>query len=67
MKGTIVQLTDKGFGWVLGLDGVKRFFHHSAVQGCHFDSLETGLAVRFEEGDATKGPRCEAVEVDEVG
>jgi cold shock CspA family protein len=66
MDGVIVQLeTDKGFGWLLGSDGVRRFFHRTAVTGCSFDELQEQLQIRFEDdASTTRGPRARSVFVD---
>ena len=44
MNGTVKRLvTDKGFGFLLGADGVERFFHYSAVKSSGgIDALKEG-------------------------
>lgn len=60
-QGTIKKLVaDKGFGFIAGDDG-ELFFHHSAVEGGSFETLQEGQAVEFSEGRGPKGPRAEAV------
>lgn len=62
-QGVIKKLVaDKGFGFIQG-DGGEFFFHHSAVQGCDFDSLREGQSVEYTEGEGPKGPRAESVTV----
>ena len=62
-QGTIKKLVaDKGFGFIAGDDG-ELFFHHSAVEGGSFETLQEGQAVEFSEGRGPKGPRAEAVRV----
>ena len=63
MQGVIKKLiSDKGFGFIEGAQG-ELFFHHSAVQGAHFDSLREGQAVEYTQGRGPKGPRAESVTV----
>lgn len=60
--GTIVRMTEKGFGFVRDTKtGVELFFHRSAVQGARFEDLEEGTEVTFEEAASPKGPRAERV------
>ena len=60
-QGTIKKLiSDKGFGFIQGESG-ELFFHHSAVEGVHFESLREGQNVEYTEGNGPKGPRAEAV------
>ena len=62
-QGTIKKLVaDKGFGFIAGDDG-ELFFHHTAVEGGSFETLQEGQAVEFSEGRGPKGPRAEAVRV----
>ena len=61
-QGEIRKLTDKGFGFIRGDKG-DIFFHHSAVEGGSFDTLQEGQTVEYEEGDGPKGPRAEKVKV----
>ena len=60
MTGTIKKLmTDKGFGFVRGEDGVERFFHYTSVQGADFNDLREGETVSFEDDPSNpKGPRA---------
>jgi cold shock protein len=60
-EGTIKKLiSDKGFGFIQGEKG-ELFFHHSAVEGGQFDSLQEGQRVTYTEGRGPKGPRADAV------
>jgi CspA family cold shock protein len=60
-EGKIKKLiSDKGFGFIAG-DGNDLFFHHSAVEGTPFESLQEGQTVEFTVGQGQKGPRAENV------
>jgi CspA family cold shock protein len=60
-QGTIKKIvSDKGFGFIGG-DRGDVFFHHSAVEGGMFESLQVGQPVEYEEGQGPKGPRAENV------
>ena len=60
-QGTIKKLvSDKGFGFIAGENG-ELFFHHSAVEGGAFETLQEGQSVEYTEGSGPKGPRAEAV------
>ncbi len=62
-QGVIKKLVaDKGFGFIKG-DSGELFFHHSAVQGGEFDSLQEGQTVEYTEGNGPKGPRAESVTI----
>jgi CspA family cold shock protein len=62
MRGTIKRLvTDKGFGFIAGTDGVEYFFHRSACAGGTFDLLREGQSVTFDVGEGPKGPRADNV------
>ena len=55
LEGTIKKLSlDRGFGFIAAEDH-DVFFHHSAVQGAHFDELEEGQTVEYR--IATKSSR----------
>ncbi len=57
--GTVKRLVrERGFGFILGSDGVELFFHRSALQGGAFDSLTEGQAVEFDVEKGPKGPRA---------
>ncbi|NOY30715.1 MAG: cold shock domain-containing protein [Planctomycetes bacterium] len=61
-EGTIKKLTDKGFGFIEG-DRGDIFFHHSALEGVSYDSLQEGQRVEYQEGRGPKGPCAENVTV----
>lgn len=57
MKGSIVRLQDKGFGFIKPEDGSKDvFFHASALVELSFDDLREGDIVTFDLVDGPKGP-----------
>jgi len=60
MNGTIKKITkDRGFGFIVGEDGVEYFFHQSELRGgLTFDQLREGQSVRFETAQSDKGPRA---------
>lgn len=61
MTGTVKRLvSDKGFGFILGEDGVEYFFHRSSCED--FNALGAGERVSFQPGAGQKGPRAEDVE-----
>lgn len=57
-----VQLTDRGYGFLTGADGVEYFFHRTAAPEC-FDDLDHGVPVRFLPTIGPRGPRAEAVQL----
>ncbi len=62
--GTIKRLVrERGFGFILGQDGVELFFHRSALDGAGFDALAEGQAVEFEVERGPKGPRAAHMKV----
>jgi cold shock CspA family protein len=55
MRGTIDELViDRGFGYIIGEDGLRYFFHRSALQGTDWEEIAPGQAVEF--GIATEAP-----------
>ncbi len=58
MKGKIVRLTDRGFGFITPDEGGKDLFFHarSLQEGVTFDSLKEGQEVSYEVQDGDKGP-----------
>ena len=57
MKGSIVRLQDKGFGFIKPESGDKDvFFHASALVEVSFDDLREGDVVTFEVTEGPKGP-----------
>ena len=62
-QGVIKKLvSEKGFGFIKG-DSGELFFHHSAVEGGAFETLQEGQAVEYTAGSGPKGPRAESVTV----
>ena len=63
-NGTVKRLVrERGFGFILGQDGVELFFHRSALQGEGFDTLAEGQAVEFDVERGEKGPRAANIKV----
>lgn len=63
MKGSIVRLQDKGFGFIKPEDGSKDvFFHASALVEISFDELREGENVTFDVVDGPKGPAAANVQ-----
>jgi len=61
-KGTIRQLTDRGFGFIKTEDETDLFFHRNDLEGVEFNSLSEGQEVEFEKGQG-RGGRPAAVKV----
>lgn len=66
MRGTFSNITEKGFGFISGEDGLEYFCHKSAFQGKWFSVMEdvrSGRTIRveFKIGNDIKGPRAEEV------
>lgn len=59
-SGTIKKVaSDRGFGFIVGDDGVEYFFHRSGVDSTlDFDRLSGGEPVTFEVEQSPKGPRA---------
>ena len=56
-EGTIVGLTDKGFGFIRREGQDKDlFFHMNELKNVQFDELRQGDKVTFEVGEGPKGP-----------
>ncbi len=64
-EGTIVRLTDRGFGFI-ARDGEEKdlFFHSNELQDVEFDDLKEGDKVTFEVAEGPKG--LNAVKVKKV-
>jgi CspA family cold shock protein len=58
-EGTIVALTDKGFGFIKR-EGQEKdlFFHSNELVNISFDELREGDKVSFEVGEGPKGPNA---------
>jgi len=63
-KGTIIKITDKGFGFIKP-DGEDKdlFFHAREVNDMMFNSLKEGQRVTFETAEGPKGPNAANVTV----
>ena len=58
-EGTIVGLTDKGFGFIRREGQDKDlFFHMNELRNVQFDELRQGDKVSFEVGEGPKGPNA---------
>ena len=58
MTGTIRRVDPQGYGFVVGSDGLRRFFTATEVRDVPFDTLCVGTAVRFQPLHHVKGPRA---------
>lgn len=47
--------SEKGWGFILGQDGIERFFHYSSIQKEGYKSILADQKVSFEEGQNDKG------------
>lgn len=58
-QGTIVRLTDKGFGFI-SREGEEKdlFFHMNELQGVQFNELQVGDKLQFEVEEGQKGPNA---------
>lgn len=56
-KGTIVRLTDKGFGFIKPETESDKdlFFHARSLDGIEYDSLKEGDVVMFDIEEGEKG------------
>ena len=61
-KGTIKQLMDRGFGFIVTAENTELFFHSNEIEGMEFASLSEGQQVEFEVGQDRKG-RPQAIKV----
>ena len=61
-NGTIIRITDRGFGFIKTEEEKDLFFHRSEIEGAEFADLREGQEVEFE---ASQGPdgRPQAVKV----
>ncbi len=68
MKGSIVRVQDKGFGFISPVEGDKDvFFHASALVDIEFDDLKEGDMVTFDVEEGPKGPAATNVRRAEGG
>lgn len=62
MTGRVKNVTvDKGYGFIMGEDGVEYFFHMSALQNITIEELQKNQEVEFEGSEGLKGPRAEGI------
>ncbi len=56
-QGTIVRLTDRGFGFI-SREGQEKdlFFHSNELKNVQYNDLREGDKVTFEVADGPKGP-----------
>ena len=61
-EGTIVRLTDRGFGFI-AREGEDKdlFFHSNELQGVEFNELKEGDKVQFEVSESPKGQNATKV------
>ena len=61
-QGTVVRLTDRGFGFI-SYEGAQKdlFFHSNELQGVSFNDLREGDKVTFEIAEGPKGPNAVSV------
>lgn len=65
LLGKIAKIVaEKGFGFIDGDNGVRYFFHRSAVlpNDGHYANLYEGQPVTFDGIKSHKGPRCEQLQ-----
>jgi CspA family cold shock protein len=62
ISGTIRRLTDKGFGFIRGEDGLDYFFHNTELIDCTFAQLHDGDEMKFMPVQMPKGLRANEVE-----
>jgi cold shock protein len=62
-NGTIKRLMDRGFGFIVTLEGTEYFFHQSACASERFEDLRVGQNVSFTAAEGPKGRYAENVSV----
>ncbi|UCG55303.1 MAG: cold shock domain-containing protein [Dehalococcoidia bacterium] len=62
LKGTIIRLMDRGYGFIKTEDDEEIFFHSSSLEGVEFNNLSEGQEVEFEKSKGRNG-RPAAVQV----
>jgi cold shock protein len=64
MIGTVARIVkDKRFGFIKAEDGQEYFFYQTGLKNIHFDELEEGREVSFEDVETEKGKRAEDIYV----
>jgi len=67
LSGRVVRLVrEKGFGFVMGDDGIERFFHYTGVRAPGgLNALVEGMVVTFDPDQPRegKGPRATNLDV----
>ncbi|MFU8805429.1 MAG: ribosome hibernation-promoting factor, HPF/YfiA family [Bradymonadaceae bacterium] len=53
---------DEGYGFLMAPDGHEVYFHRNSVLNDHFDDLQPGVEVRFNEEEGLEGPQASTVE-----
>ncbi len=67
LKGTIIRLMDRGYGFIKGEGEEDLFFHRNDLQGMEFDTLREGQEVLFEKGQGRDGhPQAVKVRLTEI-
>lgn len=54
---------DGEYGFLSTVDGREIYFHRNSVLNNHFDSLEIGTEVRFDEESGNEGPQASTVDL----
>lgn len=62
-QGSIVRLTDRGFGFISSGQGADIFFHANALVDIAFDNLREGQQVEYEISETERGMRAQNVRV----
>ena len=67
MQGTIKNLNEKGFGFIM-VEGQEKdlFFHAKDVREASFNDLRKGMAVNFDTEESDRGPKATNVQIAEV-
>lgn len=64
LHGTISELIPmEDFGRIMTADGREIYFHRNSIIGGNFDSLESGMEVRFVETSGDAGPQASTVHI----
>lgn len=64
MQGKVKNVNlEKGYGFIVGENGVEYFFHRSVLKNCGIADLTKNRDVTFEDEEGEKGPRAADVYV----